>query len=90
MTTKTIDPGIKLARGFAQALIDAGMSAPDGCAALALSYAMWIEAQPDGSVELCQAMIDTGRQTAHECFVVLRKLRKAGETLLDEAAQAVQ
>jgi len=65
------------------------MTPSEGCVLLAITYAMWIEAQPDGSPELCRAMLERAQKTAAGAFELLRAERKTTQEMLEEAARAV-
>jgi hypothetical protein len=81
---KTSD-GVDLAHAFAQTMQRAGVSGPDGCATLALAYGIWLDACDEASIELCDVMLDMGKQTAREAFTRLRRLRAMKQQLTDEA-----
>jgi hypothetical protein len=89
MTVETVKHSLRIARSFCQALLDAGLSPADGCATLALTYAVWIEAHPEGSPELCRVMMECGQSTSERAFDLLREMRKTTDEMLAEAARAV-
>lgn len=56
---------------------------PDGCAILALAYAMWVEAEPEATPELLRDMLLTSNKTSREAFRILRVMRGNREELLN-------
>lgn len=77
--------GVDLAHTFAQTMQRAGVSGWDGCATLALAYGIWLDGCDEANIELCDAMLDLGKQTAREAFTRLRWLRALKQQLTDEA-----
>jgi hypothetical protein len=85
MAADTTSDGVDLAHHFAQTMQRAGLSGSDGCATLALTYGIWLDACDEAGIELCDAMLDLGKQTAREAFTRLRTLRALKQQLTDEA-----
>jgi hypothetical protein len=66
---------IKLAHQFATLMRESGMRADAGCAALALAYGIWIEAQEQADVTHCTGMMEAGKPLAQKTYQRLRAWR---------------
>jgi hypothetical protein len=53
-----------------------GMPPADGCACLALAYAIWVEREPEATLDLLRAMQAQSLSATMEAFRLLRRMRE--------------
>ena len=56
----------------------------EGCACLALAYAMWVEREPEATMELLRAMQAQSLGATMEAFRLLRQMRETQGAMIRE------
>lgn len=79
-----------IAARIVRQMVGCGMPPADGCACLALAYAMWVEREPEATIDLLRAMQAQSLSSTMEAFRLLRRMREAREDLTQAARDTAQ